>query len=235
MPVQILPTAGSRLLRSLPQRDYRRLEPAFEPVTLALGQVLCQAGQSLSHVHFPDSGVVSLLASADDHATLEAGMVGSEGMVGVSALLGAERCAGSAVVRVAGSATRVPVAALREEISRDGALRHVLDLYTHALLAQLAQAVACNRFHSVEERFARWLLMTRDRLRCNEFHMTQESMSHALGVRREGITAAASRFQRTGLISYCRGHVAILDAAGIEGAACACYRIINAQYERIPG
>ncbi len=227
--------ARSRLLRSLPQSDYERLQTTFEPVALDLGQVLYQPGQSIRHVHFPDGGVVSLLASADEHCSLEAGMVGNEGMVGMPALLGLDRCAGSAVVSIAGSATRMPIAALREEVSRQGALRRVLDLYTHALLVQLSQGAACNRFHSVEQRFARWLLMTRDRLRSSEFHMTHESMSQALGVRREGITTVASRFQRTGLISYSRGHVAIIDGARIEDASCICYRIICAQYERMPG
>jgi CRP-like cAMP-binding protein len=235
MPDELLPAAGSRLLRSLPPQDYERLEPAFEPVALSLGQVLCEAGQFVRHVHFPECGVVSLLASADDQAGLEAGMVGNEGMVGVSALLGAESCSGAAVVRIAGRATRIPVAALHAEVCRQGALRRALDLYIHALLVQLAQATVCNRFHSVQERFARWLLMTRDRLGSNEFHMTQESMSHALGVRREGITAAAGRLQRAGLISYSRGHVTLHDAGGIEDASCACYRIVRAQYAQIPG
>jgi len=231
MPIHAAPAAGNRLLASLPARDYGELLPGLEQVTLPFGTVLYESGEPIRHVHFPDSGIVSLLTAVDARTSLEVGMVGREGMVGIPALLGVDRCSTRAVVRNAGSAMRMQVAVLRKEAARNGSLRQALDRYTHALLAQLFQAAACNRFHSVEERFARWLLMTQDRLQSNEFHMTHELMSHILGVRRAGITIAARRFQSDMLIHYRRGSVAILDTAGLQNASCNCYRTIKTECE----
>lgn len=232
MPIHALPAVGNQLLGGLPARDYKRLLLKLDHVALPFGAVLYEVDEPIRHVYFPDSGIISLLPSADPRASLEVGMVGDEGMVGVPALLGVDRCSTRAVVRNAGSARRMQVSALCEETARQGALRRILDRYIHAMLVQLFQAAACNRFHSIEERFARWLLMTQDRLRTNEFHMTHELMSRILGVRRSGITTTASRFQTNKLISYHRGNVAILDTAGLETTSCACYQTIKSQCQR---
>jgi CRP-like cAMP-binding protein len=219
----------NRLLLALPRRDYKRLLPTMEHVLLPIGTVLYQAGDTIQRVHFPNSGIVSLLSLMQDRTTIEVGMVGSEGIVGLPVFFGSDTSSSQAVVRSAGTAVCVAAKDLREALAERGSLSRLLHQYTHALLTQISQLAACNRFHAVQARIACWLLMTHDRVQSNEFHITQEQISKMLGVRRAGITNGASSFQKQKLISYSRGKMRILNRAGLERASCECYQVIRAQ------
>jgi CRP-like cAMP-binding protein len=231
----VFPVAHSRvenrLLLALPRKEYKRLLPAMEHVLLPTGAVLYQPGNSIRQVHFPNSGIVSLVSLMQDRATIEVGMVGSEGIVGLPLFFGSDRSSSQAIVRSAGTAICVRAKPLREELGEGGSLTRLLHQYTHALLTQISQLAACNRFHTVEARIAFWLLMTQDRSQSNELQITQEQMSHMLGVRRAGITHGANSFQKQGLISYSRGQMKILNRAGLQKASCECYQIIRARSE----
>ena len=218
---------ANRLLASLPRDTYRRLEPGLAPVALAFGEVLHEPGAPIRDVYFPGRSVVSLLTVVDKHSALEVGLVGREGMVGIPLALGIGVSPVRALVQGAGSALRMSAARLRESLQASPALRHGLHRYAGALMAQITQTAACNRFHRVESRLARWLLMTRDRVGAGEFHLTQEFLAHMLGVRREGVTGAASALQRRGLIGYRRGDIRIVEHAGLEAAACGCYALVR--------
>ena len=178
----------------------------------------------MRHVFFPTQGIVSLLYVMENGASAEIAVTGNEGLVGIALFMGGESTPSRAVVQAAGHAYRLPAQFLRQEFERGGELQHLLLRFTQALITQMAQTAVCNRFHVVEARLARWLLMTRDRLGAGEFRMTQKFLSSMLGVRREGVTEAASRFQRQELIRYSRGKITILDHAGLEAASCTCYR-----------
>jgi CRP-like cAMP-binding protein len=219
----------NRLLLALPRKEYKRLLPTMEHVLLPIGMVLYEPGDSIHHVHFPNSGIVSLLSLMLDRTTMEVGMVGSEGIVGLPAFFGSDTSSSRAVVRSAGSAICVSAESLREELGERGSLTRILHQYTNALLAQISQLAACNRFHTVEARIACWLLMTHDRAQSDEFQITQEQISQMLGVRRAGVTNGASRFQEQKLISYSRGNMKILNRVGLERASCECYQVIKAQ------
>jgi CRP-like cAMP-binding protein len=179
--------------------------------------------------------VVSLVYAMADGATAEMGLVGNEGIVGVALFLGGETTPNLAVVQVAGGALRMEVPVLLEEFRRGGPFQLALLRYTQALLTQISQTAVCNRLHPVDKRLCRWLSMTRNRLPSNEVLMTQEFIAHMLGVRREGVTAAAHRLQKSGLIRYRRGHIAIVDREGLEAAACECYRVVKNEYDRLLG
>jgi CRP-like cAMP-binding protein len=221
------PPVNNRLLAKLPKKEYQRLLPQLESVTLAFGKILYEPGASIHHVYFPDDSVISLLAEVADRSSLEVGIIGNEGMVGISIFMGVRTARNRAVVQGAGTAMRMKAAALRHETTSVGSLHRLLHRYSHSLLTQVAQSAACNRFHQVNARLARWLLMTHDRLGTDEFQLTQEFMSNMLGVRREGVTAAARLLQRERLISYSRGRIKILNRAGLAAATCKCYRIIR--------
>lgn len=225
----------NRLLAALPRKDYNRLVAQMERVPLPFAEVLYEPGDSIEYVYFPNHSIISLLSTVEDRSTLEVGIIGNEGMVGISVMLGVKASPHRALVQGEGSAMRMKVAAFRKAVSGDGALQKLLNRNIHALMTQIAQSAACNRFHQVEARLARWLLMTHDRIGSDEFRLTQQFLSDMLGVRREGVTYAARALQRNGLITYSRGHLTVLNRAGLEAAACKCYSIIKAEYDSFLG
>lgn len=212
------------LLASLPRQAAQDLSPHLVPVDLAFGEILYEPGQPITDVYFPLEGMVSLLTIVGSRLGLEVGMVGREGMVGISLALGAALSPVRAMVQGGGAALRMSRARFDRALLRSPPLRATLLAYADALMAQIARTAACNRFHVVEGRLARWLLMTRDRAGSAEFTMTQEFLSSMLGVRRVGVSEAASAFQRRKLIEYSRGRIRITDHAGLEQACCSCYR-----------
>ena len=215
----------NELLAAMPRNAYDALEPALEPVMLVFGEVLYQPGAAVTQVYFPCESMVSLLLPVEDHIDIEVGLVGREGMVGASLSLGITDSPVKALVQGGGSALRLGATRFRRELARNPALQRAVNRYLHSLMQQITQTAACNRFHVVEARLARWLLMTRDRMRSSKFRMTHEFLSHMLGVRRVGVTEAASSLQRKKLIEYARGNIHILDDGGLEAASCACYDI----------
>jgi CRP-like cAMP-binding protein len=218
---------ANRLLAALPGKEYQRLRPHLKEVALSFGEVLYEPGEIIRRVYFPNRGIVSLLSMVEERSTLEVGVVGAEGMVGISVFLGAHASLNQALVQGAGTAMSMKADAMRKHVGHEGPLPDMLRRYTNSLLAQISQTAACNRFHALEARLARWLLMTHDRLRSNEFKLTQEFLSHMLGVRREGVTNAARALQRQNLIRYVRGQITILDRAGLEARSCGCYEIVK--------
>lgn len=222
----------NRLLASLPPRDYQRLARHIEPVSLTFGQVLYEPGGRIRHVYFPYSGVISLLTVVAPEKAAEVGVVGNEGVVGGSAALGIDVSYLRAVVQGAGTAGRIAASRLRSEIKENALWYRELFRSTHALMHQAAQSAACNRFHNVEARLARWLLATRDRVCSDHFRLTHEYLSGMLGVRRVGVTAAASSLQNRRLITYSRGSIQVLDPARLEAAACECYGLVREMYRR---
>ncbi len=223
---------GNRVLAAISSKDYGRLDQ-LEPVLLRFGQIIYQAGGKIRHVYFPIDCLISLLTAVDKRRTLEVGMVGNEGMTGMPFILGMGVSGVRALVQGSGRALRMPAGAFRIEFDRNAPLRDALFRYTYALMAQISQTAACNRFHAAEARLARWLLMTRERVGSDEFPLTHEFLAHMLGVRREGVSEAAGALKRRGLIDYRRGDIRILDSKGLNEAACSCYRIIKAVYERV--
>jgi CRP-like cAMP-binding protein len=217
----------NRLLARLPPKAYRNLASGLVPVTLVFGDVLCEPGEQIAHVYFPARSVVSLLTVVDGRSALEVGLVGDEGMVGIPLALGVSVSPVRALVQGAGPAMRMSAARFRKAFDSTPALQRGLHRYTYALMAQVTQTAACNRFHTVEARLARWLLMTRDRVASDQFRLTHEFLAHMLGVRRVGVTIAASALQRRSLIEYKRGEISILDNAGLEAAACSCYALVR--------
>jgi CRP-like cAMP-binding protein len=232
-------TTGERnlLLGALPAEEYERLVPEFEPFEIAVGQVLWKPDTAIRSVYFPRTAVCSLLTPLSDEAPVEAATVGLEGFVGVPVVLGVAASTALAVGQVAGEALRLDADRLRAWL-RDGtapALASLLIRYAHALLEQTAQSVACNRRHEMEERCARWLLMTHDRCGADRFMLTHEFLASMLGVRRASVTVAAGMLQRAGLIRYSRGKITIVDRQGLEQASCECYRVVRERYTRTMG
>lgn len=218
----------NRLLAKLPKKEYQRLLPDLENVELTFGDILYEPGDKITHVHFPNDSIISLLSAVGKRSTLEVGIVGNEGMAGIPVFMGVTESRQQALVQGAGTAMRMKSATLRKELTHPGALARLLHRYSHTLLTQITQSAACNRFHVVDERLARWLLMSQDRTGgSQEIHLTQEFLSNMLGVRREGVSKAAADLQKRKLIRYSRGNVTILDRTGLEAAACECYRIIK--------
>jgi CRP-like cAMP-binding protein len=225
--------AGARfnaLLADIPAAERARLARALKPVALTFGEVLYEA-KPIRHVYFPVDSLVSLFAPLKDHLAVEVGVVGSEGMVGVPLALGVRTSAVNAVVQGSGTALRMEAASFQRELERNPGFRSGLHRYIHLLMCQVTQTAACNAFHTIEARCARWLLMTRERMQSDEVELTHEYLARMLGVRRVGVTVAAGNLQRRGLIAYSRGHIAILDPAGLEAAACECYAVVKARYD----
>ena len=219
------------LLAAIPGKAYRRLLGGLEPVSLKFGEVLCEPGQTIRHVYFPGASLVSLLTLADGHLALEVGLIGREGMVGVPLVLGHHVSLVRALVQGEGTALRMTSAAFLKEFRHNPLLQRELYRYIHALMAQISQTAACNRFHVVQQRLARWLLMTHDRVKSDQFRMTQEFLGHMLGVRRVGVTKAAQALQKRSLIGYSRGNITILDRKGLEAAACECYEVVKDMHD----
>jgi len=227
--------ATNRVLASIPARQYQRLRSQLEPVNLVLGQILYEPGKAIKHVYFPTDCLISLLTAVDKRRSLEVGMVGNEGMAGMPFILGMGVSGVRALVQGGGNALRLASAPFAIEFDRNLALQQALYRYTYALMAQISQTAACNRFHSTQKRLARWLLMTRDRVHSDEFPLTHEFLAHMLGLRREGVTEAASVLKRRKLIEYSRGNIRILDPQRLMAASCACYKTVQAVFERVNG
>lgn len=214
---------NNHLIEMLPRKERIDFLSICEPFVLGLSETLFEAGAPTKHVYFPIDGFVSLLAVVDDASLLEVGMVGREGMLGIHVALGALRSPLGALVQGPGTAWRVPVGPFKKELERSAALRRGLNRYVAVLMSQLASSAACARYHLIGPRLARWLLMSQDRAQSGRFFMTQEFLSYMLGVRRVGVTSAASKLQQRGLIEYHRGEMKVLDRAGLEAEACSCY------------
>ncbi|WP_099764220.1 Crp/Fnr family transcriptional regulator [Janthinobacterium sp. 35] len=219
--------AGNRLLACLPEHDLRHLAALFESVTVEVGEVLYEPGQPISHIYFPGDCLISLLAVAEGRMTLEVGSVGREGVLGASVALGHDLAQVRAVVQRSGTASRIGRAEFCAEFAQLDSLQRLLYRYTDTLLAQAIQIAVCSRFHVLEARLARSLLITRDRLQSEKFHLTHEFLAHTLGVRRVGVTKAASALQQQKLITYSRGNIEILDSAGLEAVSCRCYALVK--------
>ena len=223
----------NQLLASLPPADLARISDQVEAAPMPLGHVLYESGDQLQHVYFPTNSIISLLYVMEDGASAEIAIVGSEGIVGISLFMGGETTPSRAIVQSAGQAFRVSSKVLKSEFHRAGPLQEVLLRYTQALITQMSQTAVCNRHHSVEQQLCRWLLMSLDRLRSTELSMTQKLIADMLGVRREGVTEAAGKLQKLGLIEYSRGRIVVLDRAGVEKHACECYQVVKKEYERL--
>jgi CRP-like cAMP-binding protein len=228
-------TVRNRLLAALSPDDFTLLAPALHPTSLEFKQVLYAVHQHLGTAYFLESGMVSMLAPLEDGRFMEVGLVGREGLVGLSIVLGADSSATEAMVQMHGTALQVRSAELRRAFEASATLRGLLLRYAHVHHAQVAQTAACNGHHLLEERLARWLLMAHDRAQNDEFPMTQEFMSMMLGVRRAGVSVAAAILQKTGAIGYKHGCVTVLDRSGLEAVACECYGTVRQQFEHLLG
>lgn len=220
-------SGGNRLLASLPEDDMARIQSLCDGVDAELGEALYEPGQAIRYIYFPEDCLISLLAVADGRMTLEVGCVGREGMIGASVALGHQLAQVRAVVQRAGGLQRMDAGDFCSEFAQMASLQRLLYRYTDTLLAQAIQIAVCSRFHVLQARLARSLLITRDRLQSEKFHLTHEFLAHALGVRRVGVTKAASALQQLGLISYSRGNIEILDSARLEAVSCRCYELVR--------
>jgi CRP-like cAMP-binding protein len=223
----------NRLLAALPDPEYARLEPHLELVPMPLGEVLYESGGRLQHVYFPTNSIVSLLYVLENGASAEIALVGNEGILGISLFMGGETTPSRAVVQSAGFGYRLNAKRLKSEFNRAGPTLQLLLRYTQALITQMAQTAVCNRHHTIEQQLCRWLLLSLDRLASDELTMTQELIANMLGVRREGVTEAAGKLQRLGLIRYVRGRIEVLDRPGLEKAVCECYRVVKTEVDRL--
>lgn len=221
------------LLAALPEADWDRLQAAITPVAMELGGVIYESGALLEYVYFPTTSIVSLLSVMANGASAEIAVVGNDGVVGVALFMGGETTPSRAVVQSAGRAFRMPSGILKDEFARGGAMQHLLLRYTQVLITQMSQTAVCNRHHSIHQQLCRWLLLSLDRLSSPEVSMTQELIANMLGVRREGVTAAAGTLQSAGLISYARGRIKVLDRAGLESQCCECYAVVKREADRL--
>ena len=223
----------NQLLIALTPDERARWLPLMEPVELPLGRVLHESGCTLSHVYFPTTAIVSILYVTKEGASAEIAMVGNEGLVGISLFMGGDTTPSRAVVQSAGQGYRLRAQLIKDEFERSGPVMHLMLRYTQALITQMSQTAVCNRHHSLDQQLCRWLLLSLDRLQGNELVMTQELIANMLGVRREGVTECALKLQAAGLIRYARGHIFVLDRAGLEARTCECYAVVKKEYERL--
>lgn len=226
------------LLDALPTAEYERIFPYLELVTMSLGDVLYESGGELSYAYFPSTCIVSLLYTMENGASAEIAVIGNDGMIGVALFMGGGTMPNRAVVQSAGYAYRLRAHVLMQQFDRfggrrSGILHHMLLRYTQSLITQMTQTAACNRHHSVDQQLCRWLLLSLDRLTSNELIMTQELIANMLGVRREGVTEAAGKLQKAGLIDYQRGHIRVLDRPGLESRVCECYQVVKTESDRL--
>jgi len=224
---------NNALLASLPAAEWARWQPQLEWVAMPLGQVIYESGRTLSHVFFPTTSIVSLLYVMESGASAEIAVVGHEGVVGISLFMGGGSTPSRAVVQSAGEGWRLPSAAIKDEFNRSHPVMHLMLRYTQALITQMAQTAVCNRHHSLDQQLCRWLLLSLDRLPGNDLVMTQELIANMLGVRREGVTEAALKLQKQGLIRYARGHITVLDRPGLAARTCECYAVVKKEYDRL--
>lgn len=225
----------NRLLEELPRKDQQRALKRCESVLLVVGTILCEMDEPLRHVYFPVTGFISLVTTASGHEPLEIGLIGNEGMLGVTAVLGVDSAPQRAVVQGAGTALRMSKAQFAEELHKNPHLARSLNRYLYGWVVQLSQNTVCNRFHEVEARLARWLLMTQDRAHSDDFNLTHEFLANMLGVRRSAVTIAAGGLRRRRLIQYVRGEIRILDREGLESVSCECYDAIRSHCARAFG
>jgi CRP-like cAMP-binding protein len=234
------PTATARddllknhLLAGLTPSALKRLKRKLEPVEIALGEVIYESSRPVPHVYFPTNSIVSLLYVLENGSSAEIAVVGNEGVVGVSIFMGGETTPSRAVVQSAGRAWRLPSAVMMEEFRRAGPMQHLMLRYTQALITQMAQTAVCNRHHTVDQQLCRWLLLSLDRLDSPHIKMTQDLIANMLGVRREGVTEAAGKLQKAGVISYRRGHIQVLDRPKLESMSCECYAVVRRETDRL--
>ena len=223
----------NQLLAALPDAEWQCWSSQLEWVDMPLGQVLYESGRTLGHVYFPVTSIVSLLYVMEDGASAEIAVVGLEGVVGISLFMGGESTPSRAVVQSAGRGMRLSASFIKAEFNRAGPAMHLLLRYTQALITQMAQTAVCNRHHSLDQQLCRWLLLSLDRLEGPDLVMTQELIANMLGVRREGVTEAALKLQKAGLISYARGRINVVDRVGLEQRTCECYDVVKKEYDRL--
>jgi CRP-like cAMP-binding protein len=225
----------NHLLADLPDKEFKRLQPHLEEVALKLGQVLYESGDRLDHVYFPTTAIISLLYIMEDGGTAEIGVIGNEGFLGVSFILGGDTTSNRAVVQSEGGAFRMDTKTLKAEFERGGIFQNLLLRYTQALLSQISQTAVCNRLHSLEQQLCRWLLLSHDRLDSDKLVMTHNLISNMLGVRREGVTLSTVKLVKQNLIKNVRGTITVLDRKGLEDLVCECYQVVNVEYNRLMG
>jgi CRP-like cAMP-binding protein len=225
----------NHLLAALPADEFARLQPDLEPVSLALGEVLYESGDKLTHLYFPTTAIISLLYIMENGATAEIGIAGNDGLIGIALFMGGETTSSRAVVQSAGDAVRMKAGALKAAFALGGVFQSLLLRYTQSLMTQISQTAVCNRLHSVEQQLCRWLLINHDQLQTNKLVMTHDLIANMLGVRREGVSIAAGNLQKQGLIKYVRGTITVLDRRGLESAACECYQVVKDEYSRLLG
>ena len=223
----------NHLLDALPASDYQRVASHLELIPMKLGDVLYESGATLRYVYFPTTSIISLLYVMEDGASAEIAIVGNEGVLGISLFMGGDTTPSRAVVQSAGLAFRLKAQLLKDEFERFGPTMHLLLRYTQALITQMSQTAVCNRHHSVDQQLCRWLLLSLDRLQSNELSMTQELIANMLGVRREGVTEAAGKLQKAGLIRYGRGRITVLNRPGVEARCCECYQVVKTEFDRL--
>ena len=229
------PTAPrlNHLLRALPDADWQRWQPLLEWVEMPLGQVIYESGRTHSHVYFPTSAIVSLHYLLENGSSAEFAVVGSEGVVGVSIFMGGGSMPSRAVVQSAGQGWRLRASGIQDEFNRSKAVQHLLLRYTQALITQMAQKAVCNRHHTLDQQLCRFLLLSLDRLQGDDLMLTQELIANMLGVRREGVTEAALKLQRQGVMRYARGHITVLNRRALEQRSCECYAVVKREYQRL--
>jgi len=223
----------NHLLDALPAADYARLLPHLELIPMPLGWAVYEAGGQMRYLYFPTTSIVSLLYVLENGASAEIAITGNEGLVGISLFMGGESTPSRAVVQSKGNGYRLRASVLKTEFALGGSLQYLSLRYTQALITQMAQTAVCNRHHTLDQQLCRWLLLSLDRLPGNELMMTQELISNMLGVRREGVTAAAGKLQADGLVKYSRGHIVVLDRPKLEKRVCECYAVVKKEFDRL--
>tara|TARA_B110000438_G_scaffold280261_1_gene305366 strand:+ start:2719 stop:3447 length:729 start_codon:yes stop_codon:yes gene_type:complete len=225
--------ADNKLLKLLPEANKNTIFPQLKLVKLPLGKVIYESGQNLTCVYFPIDSIVSLLYVTENGSSAEISVVGNEGVVGIAVFMGGESTPNRAVVQSAGYAYHMPASLMRKEFHNDVTIRMLLLRYTQTLIAQMAQTAVCNRHHSIDQQLCRWLLLSLDRLSSNNLTMTQELIANMLGVRREGVTEAAGKLQKAGVITYKRGHITVTDRSKLETLCCECYEVVKQETDRL--
>jgi CRP-like cAMP-binding protein len=235
MPSKIPPhdPRQNRILACLPALDYERILPELESMPMPLGLKMSESGDHVNYLHFPTTGIISLIYDLENGASSEIALVGNEGLVGISIFMGGESMPSSTEVQSAGHAYRLSRKAMKREFALGGKLQHLVLLYTQALIGQTSQTAVCNQHHSLDQQLCRWLLMSLDRMHDNNLVVTQELIANLLGVRRESVTTAAGKLQKNGLITYSRGHIKVIDRAKLERQVCECYEVVKQEYERL--